>query len=153
MVAVADPPGAGPDGEPLRFPIRLQRPFGPILRVFGATAGERAVVTLTEDALEARFGWSHVRVPLADIERWDITGPYRWFTALGVRRSIRGGDLTFGGSAHGGLQVFFRAPPKVLVFRPPSLYLTVDDLVGLGAALAAHGIPGEDLRDPARIVP
>jgi hypothetical protein len=129
-----------------RFPIRLQRPFGPLLRLFGASEGERAMVTLDDTILDARFGWSHLSVPLADITRWDITGPYRWFTALGVRRSIRGGDITFGGSAHGGLQVHFRTRPRVLWFQPPSVYLTVDDLEGLGAALTARGIPGEDLR-------
>ena len=146
MVVAADP-GSGPPGAVQRFPIRIQAPFGPILRlVFGVRPGERAMVTLSDTALEARFGWSYVRMPLADISAWDITGPYRWTTALGVRRSIRGGDLTFGGSAHGGVQVHFRARPKVLVFRPPSLYLTVDDLQGLGAALAARGVPGADLR-------
>lgn len=129
-----------------RFPIRIQRPFGPVLWLFGARQGERAMVTLTDATLEARFGWSHVTVPLTDITHWDISGPWRWFTALGVRRSIRGGDLTFGGSAHGGVQVHFRVRPRILWFHPPSLYLTVDDLEGLGAALTARGIPGKDLR-------
>lgn len=129
------------------FPIRIQRPFGGLLRVvFGVRPGDRAMVTLTADTLEARFGWSRLVVPLADITAWDITGPYRWWTALGVRRSVRGGDLTFGGSAHGGVQVHFRERPAFFFFRPPSFYFTVDDLDGLGAALEARGIPGKDLR-------
>jgi hypothetical protein len=127
-----------------RFPIRLQQPT--LLRIFGVRTGERAMVTLDDTALEARFGIAHVRVPLADITSWDISGPWNPITALGIRRSVRGGDLTFGGSAHGGVQVHFKDRPKILIFRPPSLYLTVDDLEGLGAALTARGIPGEDLR-------
>ena len=150
MTTATPAPPAPPDGEE-HFPIRIQAPT--ILRLFGVRPGAKAMVTLTADTLDARFGWSHVRVPLADITSWDISGPWHPLTALGVRRSIRGGDLTFGGSAHGGVQVHFRVRPKVLIFRPPSLYLTVDDLLGLGAALRARGIPGEDLRDPARIAP
>ena len=138
-------PPAPPSGE-RRFPIRIQAPFGPILRLFGVRPGDRAMVTLTGDTLEARFGWSHVRVLLADITSWDISGPWHPITALGVRRGIPGGDLTFGGSAHGGVQVHFRVRPKILIFRPPSLYLTVDDLEGLGAALTERGITGSDLR-------
>ncbi|MFN8619459.1 MAG: hypothetical protein U0869_26055 [Chloroflexota bacterium] len=142
-------PPAAPDAAPEeeRFPIRIQRPFGPLLRlIFGVRPGERAMVTLTADTLDACFGWSRLHVPLADITSWDITGPYRWYTAIGVRRSIRGGDLTFGGSAHGGVQVRFRVRPAFFFFRPPSFYFTVDDLEGLGAALTARGIPGVDLR-------
>lgn len=127
-----------------RFPIRLQKPT--LLRLFGVRPGERAMVTVGSDALEARFGIAHVVVPLTDITAWDISGPWNPITALGIRRSVRGGDLTFGGSAHGGVQVHFSTRPRILVFRPPSLYLTVDDLDGLGAALTARGIPGEDLR-------
>jgi hypothetical protein len=127
-----------------RFPIRLQKPT--LLRLFGVRPGERAMVTLGPDTLEARFGIGHVVVPLTHISAWDISGPWNPITALGIRRSVRGGDLTFGGSAHGGVQVHFSTRPKILVFRPPSLYLTVDDLDGLGAALTARGISGEDLR-------
>ena len=143
MVIATPAPPAPPDAEE-RFPIRLQAPT--ILRIFGVQPGEKAMVTLTAEALHARFGWSQARVPLADITSWDISGPWHPLTALGVRRSIRGGDLTFGGSAHGGVQVHFRVRPEILIFRPPSLYLTVDDLEGLGAALTARGIPGTDLR-------
>lgn len=143
MTIAIPAPALPPDGEQ-RFPIRIQAPA--LLRIFGVRAGEKAMVTITADALEARFGWSHVRVPLAHITSWDISGPWNPITALGVRRSIRGGDLTFGGSAHGGVQVHFRVRPKILIFRPPSLYLTVDDLEGLGAALSERGIPGKDLR-------
>jgi hypothetical protein len=138
-------------GDEARFPIRIQPPFGLLLRViFGVRPGERAMVTLTADELDARFGWSHLRIPLDNVSGWDITGPYRWITAIGVRRSVRGGDLTFGGSAHGGVQVHFRTRPAYFFFRPPSLYLSVDDLAALGAALAARGVPGEDLRPPDR---
>lgn len=143
MAVPVAPAPAPPDGEQ-RFPIRLQKPT--LLRIFGVRPGERAMVTLRGDTLDARFGIAHAVIPLADITKWDISGPWNPITALGIRRSVRGGDLTFGGSAHGGVQVHFRVRPRILLFRPPSLFLTVDDLEGLGAALTARGIPGEDLR-------
>jgi hypothetical protein len=60
--------------------------------------------------------------------------------------SIRHRDLTFGGSPAGGVRLDFHDPIKVGFLRPPALYLTVQDLDGLAAALAAHGIPGSDAR-------
>ena len=45
---------------------------------------------------------------------------------------------------------FFHSLGQVLEpgthFRPPALYLTVEDLEGFAAALTERGIPGEDRR-------
>ena len=61
MAVPVAPAPAPPDGEQ-RFPIRLQKPT--LLRIFGVRPGEKAMVTLTADTLDARFGIAHVRVPL-----------------------------------------------------------------------------------------
>ena len=50
------------------------------------------------------------------------------------------------GAAHGGLCLHFREPVRVGRLSVSDLYLTVDDLAGLGAALTARGIVGQDLR-------
>lgn len=138
-----------------RFPIRLGRRSRPLLRVFGVRGVENAFVELDGDDLDARFGWSHVRVPLDDIASWRIEGPWKWITAIGVRRSIRHGDVTFGGSPRGGVRLDFKERIRLGPFRIPALYVTVEDLEGLAAALAARGIAGVDARtdraaDPAR---
>jgi hypothetical protein len=39
-----------------------------------------------------------------------------------------------------------REPVRIARIRVRDLFLTVDDLGGLGAALTERGIPGEDLR-------
>ena len=65
--------------------------------------------------------------------------------------SVRHGDITFGGSPHGGVRLDFRERVKVGAFRVPALYVTVEDLEGLAAALAERGIVGTDAR--TRIVP
>jgi hypothetical protein len=127
------------------FPIRLQPGLRPILFFFGVRR-DRATVRLDGERLVARFGFFGAETPLANIERWDITGPYRWWRAVGVRRTLGTHDLSFGGSAHGGLCVHFREAVPVGRLSVTDLYLTVDDLEGLGRALTAVGIEGRDLR-------
>ncbi len=96
--------------------------------------------------LVARFGWSTVRTPVSNIASWRIEGPWRWLTAIGLRRSVRHGDFTFGGNHRGGVRLDFHEPVPLLTFRPRALYVTVADLEGFAAALAQLGIPGRDAR-------
>ncbi len=128
----------------MTFPIRLDPRFRWFLQIFGVNESN-AYVELGE-SLDARFGWSRVTTPVSNCVRWSIEGPWLALTALGVRRSVRHADVTFGGSPHGGVRVDFRDHPKYGIFRPPALYVTVSDLEGFAAALAARGIPGEDRR-------
>jgi hypothetical protein len=128
-----------------RFPIRLGRRSRLLLRVFGVRGVENAYVDLDSETFDARFGWSHVRVPLANIVSWRIEGPWLWVTAIGVRLSVHR-DLTFGGSPRGGVRVDFRRPVAFGLVKIPALYVTVEDLEGLAAALAASGIEGSDAR-------
>lgn len=129
-----------------RFAYRLGSRSRPVLRLFGVRGPADAWVDLDDDTLAARFGWARARTPLANITAWRIEGPWRWITAIGVRRSVRHADITFGGSHAGGIRLDFREPIKVGPLRAPALYLTVQDLEGLAAALAAAGIAGEDVR-------
>ena len=127
-----------------RFSIRLGRKSRPLLLLFGVRESN-AYVDLN-DRLDARFGFFRISTPVDNISRWRIEGPWRWITAIGVRRSVRHGDVSFGGNQRGGLRIDFREPVKWGMLRPPALYVTVEDLDGLAAALAARGIPGEDAR-------
>ena len=150
-----------------RFPTRIDPRFAPLLRVIFGVRPENSYVELTDGVdggagappgsdvhsgtFLARFGRFHAETPIANIVSWRIEGPWRSITALGVRMSVRHRDLTFGGTARGGVRVDFRERPKISVMRPPALYVTVDDLEGLAAALTDRGIPGEDAR--TRVVP
>jgi hypothetical protein len=116
-----------------------------VLRLLFGVRAENAYVDLDED-VDARFGRFRVRTPVANVASWRIEGPWRWITAIGVRRSVRHGDLTFGGNHAGGVRIDFRERVRSSPFWIPALYVTVDDLDGLAAALAARGIPGEDAR-------
>jgi len=131
-----------------RFSFRMGSRSGPVLRLWGVRP-DRVWVDLDDEPggqIDALFGASRITTPIANIASWRIEGPFRWITAIGVRLSIRHGDVTFGSSAHGGIRLDFRRPVRLGIFRPPALYLTVDDLHGLAAALVRLGIPGVDAR-------
>ena len=117
-----------------------------VLWLFGVHGPADAWVDLGEDTLTATFGRFRAATPIANIASWRIEGPWKWITAIGVRRSFRHADITFGGSPAGGVRFDFREPIKVGPIPTPALYLTVEDLEGLGEALAARGIPGRDAR-------
>jgi hypothetical protein len=127
-----------------RFPIRVGGKSRPLLWLFGVR-GDNAYVDLNGE-LDARFGFSRIRTPLSNIASWRIEGPWLWVTAIALRTSLRHRDVTFGGSPHGGVRVDFRDPVRFGFFHAPALYVTVDDLEGLAAALVERGIPGEDAR-------
>ena len=129
-----------------RFGFRLDRRTRPVLWVFGVRGVENAFVDLDDVTLDATFGWAHVSVPLTNIVSWRIEGPWRSITAIGIRMSIRHRDITFGGSARGGVRLDFRERVRLGPTRMPALYVTVDDLEGLAAALKARGIAGVDAR-------
>jgi hypothetical protein len=131
-----------------RFPIRLGARSRPLLRLFGVGGPADAWVELRDETLEARFGRGGASTPLSNIARWRIEGPWLWITAIGIRRSFRHGDITFGGSPHGGVRLDFREPVRVARFGVPALYVTVDDLEGFAAALRERGIDGVDARTP-----
>jgi hypothetical protein len=99
-----------------------------------------------DDHVAARFGWSEFSTPFTNITAWRIEGPWHWLTAIGVRRSIRHGDVSFAGSPRGGVRLDLRVPIRWMIFDVRAFYVGVDDLEGFGAELAALGIAGEDAR-------
>src|SRR5215213_5915453 len=137
----------------VRFPIRVGRRSAPLLRVLFGVRSDDSWIELgdgPDGPLEVQFGWAHFRTTMSNVSRWQIEGPFRWITAIGVRRSVRHGDVTFGGSPHGGVRIDFAHPVRWSVFRVPAVYVPADDLEGLAAELGARGVPGRDSRGSAR---
>jgi hypothetical protein len=132
-----------------RFTIRIGRRSGLLLRVvFGVTA-ENAWIELADEPdgpVVVSFGRFGFRTRLANVASWRIEGPWRWITAIGVRTSIRHRDVSFDGSAHGGVRLDLRKPVHWWFRDVPAIYVSADDLDGLAAALASRGIPGADAR-------
>jgi hypothetical protein len=128
-----------------RFPIRIGRRSAPLLRLLFGVRPELAFVEIDGDVY-ARFGRFSTRTPVANVTSWRIEGPWRWITAIGVRRSLRHGDLTYGGNHGGGVRMDFRDRVRSGPFAIPALYVTVDDLDAFAAALANRGVTGIDTR-------
>jgi hypothetical protein len=118
-----------------------------LLRIWGVKPGlAYAEVDEVGGELNARFGRVQFSTPLANVAGWRIEGPFHWLTAIGIRRSVRHGDVSFAGAAHGGVRMDFSEPVKWSIFRVPALYIGADDLDSFAAALRDRGIPGVDAR-------
>jgi len=135
------------DQQPRRFPIRIGPRSRPLLLLFGVRR-DNAYVDLSADTLDAHFGFYHLCVPLSNVARWRIEGPWIWIKAIGVRRGWRDGDISFDGVGDFGMRIDFKERESRGIVTIPRLYVTVADLDGLAAALSAAGIPGEDARRP-----
>jgi len=131
-----------------QFPIRAGRRSLIVLRLWGVRAG-LAYAEIDDGppaVVRVRFGRVRFEMPIDDIARYRIEGPFHWITAIGIRRSIRHGDVSFAGAAHGGVRMDFRQPVRWSIFRVPAIYVGADDLDAFAAALARRGVPGEDAR-------
>ena len=123
------------DDRPVRFPLRIPRRWRIPLLIYGVTP-RRAYVDLGDTSLVARFGWYGVTTTIANVASLQVTGPYKWWRAIGVRISLVDRGLTFGTSTHRGVCIRFRQRIRFLrLFRPPALTVTVDDVAGFGQAL------------------
>ncbi len=131
------------------FPLRADRPWSWLLRVIGVRPGAAQLELTEDDRLVATFGRLGVETPLANVSGYRLTGPYRWWKAIGPRGSLVGHDFTFGTSARGGVCLCFHQwVPSGYVRggRMEALTVTVEDVDGLARALEARGIRGEDHR-------
>lgn len=114
------------------FPYRWDRRYLPVLSVLGARPRRDGVI-LTSGNLIASLGPFRVTTELHNVHDAHVTGPYRWWTAVGPRRSFADDGLTFGTNAEAGICLHFGEPvPSALRRRGHSaLTVTVDDLDGL----------------------
>ena len=129
-----------------RYPIRIGSKSSPLLRLLFGVTREKAWAEIGSGVVRVRFGWWELAVPIATVARWRIEGPWAWITAIGVRRGIRSGDMSFVGSPRGGVRLDLRSPVRWGILKVPAIYYGVDDLEGFAAELTALGIRGEDAR-------
>lgn len=117
--------------------------FDPTYRRLAAPFGVRpsnAVVHVTDQQLDARFGPWRVRTPLANVAGTERTGPFtRPKTAGPAHLSMADRGITFATNGEAGLCIRFHEPVTGIdpfrVIRHPGLTVTVADLDGLEAAL------------------
>jgi hypothetical protein len=123
------------------FPFFVERRWRVPLLFWGVK--RRPYVELTADGrMVVRFGWWDVATPVSNMRDHRITGPYRWWSAIGVRRSVRHGDGSFCSTDRRGVFVTFRERvPFAPIFRVPALTVTVADVEAFSTALERRGVP------------
>ena len=138
-------PAAAPPTIPglVRFPFDFEPLYRAAALLFGVTPG-RAWVEVGGGHLSARFGWWRVSTPLDNVTGTQVTGPYgRMRTAGPAHLSRVDRGLTLATNHRRGLCLCFREPVIGLDptgrIRHPGLTVTVADVEGLAAAVAAAG--------------
>jgi hypothetical protein len=137
--AAAPAPGAG------QFEMAFDPRFRLPLAALGVTPAT-AHVTVTAGHLIACFGPWTCRTTPANVRAVAVTGPYRWYRAIGPRLSLAGHGLTFGTSTARGACLQLREPVPGIdplgVIRHPDLTLTVADPDGFAATVRHYaGLP------------
>jgi len=121
------------------FPFELDVRFAPAWAPLLVAPGRQGVTLTDQGRFVARYGLLVVDTPLTNIAGAHITGPYRWWTAIGPRLSFADDGLTFGTTTRGGVCVHFREPVRRVIGprNHSALTVTVADLEGLVRALTA----------------
>lgn len=121
------------------FRYRVDRRFLPLLALFGFRPGREAVTLGDDGMLTATFGFLRLQTDSSNVTGAHVTGGYRWWTAVGARRSFVDDGLTFGTNREAGVCIHFREPVRsplsIGTAGHSALTVTVEDLDGLVAAL------------------
>lgn len=118
------------------FPYKYDKRYGFMLKAF--RLGSNDGVEITDDRmLVATYGRAKVKTPLVNIDHTEISGPHRWYKAIGLRLSFADDGITFGTNCDSGLCIAFKEKvPKVIGFKDHSaLWVSVADPAALAAAI------------------
>ena len=120
------------------FPYQLDGRWSPIFKALGVSSSEGVTVT-DDDMVIATYGRRKVETGVDNIDHTLVTGPHRWWTAVGLRLSFADDGLTFGTNHRKGLCLAFKTRiPKVIGFKDHStLWVSVADPEGLADAIEA----------------
>lgn len=129
---------ASPSVNIMHFPYRFDRRWRLLFWALGVSKDDGVSIFDNGD-LVATFGRFKVKTTKTNVRRTAVTGPHRWYTAVGLRLSLSLADdsITFGTNHKKGLSIeFVRKVPPVIGFRRHStLWVSVADPKGLAAAI------------------
>jgi hypothetical protein len=124
------------------FEFDFDKRFSPLLVMLGAIPSNSRV-ELRDDRVAVRLGPWRISSSTANVARLDVTGPYRWYRAIGLRLSLSDLGLTFGTNARRGLCIEFVRPVRsFLGVYHPAVTVTVHQPEMLKAAIEAAAPPG-----------
>jgi hypothetical protein len=118
------------------FPYRLDKRWTALFLALGVGDDDGVDISDTGELI-ATYGRVNVKTTLDNIDHTLVTGPHRWYTAVGLRLSFTDDGLTFGTNHHKGLCIaFVHKIPKVIGFKDHSmLWVSVADPEGLAAVI------------------
>ena len=114
------------------FPYRLDKRWSALFFALGVRDSDGVTVS-AKGELVATFGRFKVATTLANIDHTAVTGPHRWYTAVGLRLSLTDDGVTFGTNHRNGLRIaFVKKVPRVTGLRKHStLWVSVANPEGL----------------------
>ena len=120
------------------FPYRLDKRWTALFFALGVDDKDGVTIGGKGEFI-ATFGRFKVKTTVANVDHTLVTGPHRWYTAVGLRLSFADDGLTFGTNHRKGLSIaFVEKIPKVVGFKKHStLWVSVADPEGLAAAIEA----------------
>ena len=125
------------------FPYDFDLRFVLIWGALGARPHKDGVAVTEDGEFIATFGRFRVETQISNIKAAHKTGPYRWWTGVGIRGSRVDSGITFGTTPRGGVCILFKERiPKVIPPAPrhAGLTVTVADCDGLVQSLGqTHG--------------
>jgi hypothetical protein len=118
------------------FPYDLDKRWFVMFAALGVDETDGVEVADDGDVI-ATFGRVRVTTPLSNVDHTLVTGPHRWYTAVGLRLSFTDDGLTFGTNHRRGLCIaFVERVPRAIGFKDHSaLWVSVADPEGLAIAL------------------
>lgn len=118
------------------FPYRLDKRWTALFFALGVSDKDGVDITGKGEFI-ATFGRFKVKTKIDNIDHTLVTGPHRWYTAVGLRLSLADDGLTFGTNHRKGLSIaFVEKIPRVIGFKKHSmLWVSVADPEGLAAAI------------------
>jgi hypothetical protein len=122
------------------FRYAIDKKFFPLWLPFGVRPSKDGVTLNDDGRFVATYGFIRIETPMNNIEGAHVTSGYRWWTAIGARRSLADDGLTFGTNNAAGVCVHFHERVRS-VLRPSghsALTVTVADIEGLIAALGGQ---------------
>ncbi len=118
------------------FPYELDRRWTPMFVLLGLDDDDGVYVG-DDGSLRATFGWVRIDTTVDNVHHTQVTGPHRWYTAVGLRLSFADDGITFGTNHRRGLCIEFveRIPKVIGPRRHSALWVSVADPEGLARAI------------------
>lgn len=125
-----------PAVKTMHFPYRFDRRWRVLFWALGVSKNDGVSIYDNGD-LVATFGRFKVTTKKNNIRRSFVTGPHRWYTAVGLRLSLTEDSITFGTNHKKGLSIEFvqKVRPVIGFRRHSTLWVSVADPEGLAAAI------------------